>query len=592
MDDRVVGVLGGGQLGRMLVEAAHRLNVKVIILDAPGSSAKQINAVQKHVDGSFSNADDVQAISKQCDVLTVEIEHVNTNILEEISKISPKPAIYPSWQTIRTIQDKFTQKEFLLRHGISTAESIPIDTPTLPGLIAVGNELGYPYMLKSRTEAYDGRGNFPVKSELDIAAALDALKNRPLYAEKWANFKMELAAMVVHTSDKAIPSDWKDCTLSFPVVETVHEDSICKLVFAPARGVSSQILQKAQELARMAVACFAGKGVFAVEMFLLDDDSLLVNEIAPRPHNSGHYTIEACHMSQYEAHLRAILDIDIPTGSTDFATDDTNSIMLNILGGSEKDSHIKVGKEALKVSGAKIHLYGKGDARPGRKMGHITIVGSSMDEAETKIQPLIDCVDTIRAERLGLKTVLSQAVSKVTAMGSKPNSSSSPLIAVTMGSDSDLNVLKPGLAILDELEIAYEVTITSAHRTPVRMLEFAQSAASRGLKVIIAAAGGAAHLPGMVAAATPLPVIGVPVKGSTFDGMDSLLSIVQMPRGVPVATVAINNSTNAALLAARIIGSSDKAVQHRIEKYQKDMETTVLGKAEKLETGGWKSYTT
>lgn len=251
-------------------------------------------------------------------------------------------------------------------------------------------------------------------------------------------------------------------------------------------------------------------------------DSILVNEIAPRPHNSGHYTIEACHMSQYEAHLRAILDMPIPAGSTDFVTNDTNSIMLNILGGAEKDSHIKVGRETLKVPGAKLHLYGKSEAKPGRKMGHITIVGSSMAEVETKVQPLIDCVDDIRASRKGLNRVVDKLKPKSTR-------TKSSLIAVTMGSDSDLNVMKPGLTILDDLEIPYEVTITSAHRTPVRMLHFAEEAASRGLKVIIAAAGGAAHLPGMIASSTPLPVIGVPVKGSTLDGMDSLLSIVQMP---------------------------------------------------------------
>ena len=225
-------------------------------------------------------------------------------------------------------------------------------------------------------------------------------------------------------------------------------------------------------------------------------------------------------MSQYEAHLRAILGMPIPAGSTNLITNDASSIMLNILGGVEKDSHIAVGRKALQVAGAKLHLYGKSEAKPGRKMGHITIVGSSMAEVESRIQPLIDCVDNIRAARKGLKPVVRE-----TGSTSKEHS----LIAITMGSDSDLNVMKPGLTILDELEIPYEVTITSAHRTPVRMLHFAQSAASRGLKVIIAAAGGAAHLPGMIAASTPLPVIGVPVKGSTLDGMDSLLSIVQMP---------------------------------------------------------------
>lgn len=271
MDDRVIGVLGGGQLGRMLVEAAHRLNLKVAILDAPSAPAKQINAIQKHVEGSFSNAEDVQKLANQCDILTAEIEHINTKVLEEVAEASGKPVIYPSWKTIRTIQDKYVQKEYLIRNNVETAESIPIENASAVTLGDVGNKLGFPFMLKARTEAYDGRGNYPVKSAADITAALNALKGRPLYAEKWAHFKMELAAMVVHTNDKEVPSEWEKNTLSFPVVETIHEDSICKLVYAPARKVDSKILARAQQLARRAVACFAGKGVFGVEMFLLED---------------------------------------------------------------------------------------------------------------------------------------------------------------------------------------------------------------------------------------------------------------------------------------------------------------------------------
>ncbi|RKF77462.1 phosphoribosylaminoimidazole carboxylase [Golovinomyces cichoracearum] len=167
---------------------------------------------------------------------------------------------------------------------------------------------------------------------------------------------------------------------------------------------------------------------------------------------------------------------------------------------------------------------------------------------------------------------------------------STNLVAVTMGSDSDLPILKPGLEVLEKLQIPFHVTITSAHRTPQRMIEFASSAASNGYKVIIAAAGGAAHLPGMIAACTSLPVIGVPVRGSTLDGLDSLLSIVQMPRGVPVATVAINNSTNAALLAARILGTSDETIRLKVEKHMKQMNNEVVGKAERLEATGFASY--
>lgn len=169
-------------------------------------------------------------------------------------------------------------------------------------------------------------------------------------------------------------------------------------------------------------------------------------------------------------------------------------------------------------------------------------------------------------------------------------SSPQPLIAVCMGSDTDLATLKPGLAILEKTKIPYEVHITSAHRTPQYMLDFGRKAESRGFKVIIAAAGGAAHLPGMIASETTLPVIGVPVKASSLDGLDSLCSIVQMPRGVPVATVGIGNSTNAAILAARIVGTSDENARKWVANHLKEMEDDNMAKEAKLQQEGWSSY--
>ncbi len=259
--------------------------------------------------------------------------------------------------------------------------------------------------------------------------------------------------------------------------------------------------------------------------------TLLINEIAPRPHNSGHYTIEACAISQYDAHIRAILGLPIPRESLDFIDTNTSAIMLNILGGAQTSSHLLAAQQALSIPGARVHLYGKGDSRPGRKMGHVTVLANSMTGAENRIGPLLKLVDRIRGERMNptasLTTKTESSVQKPSPH--KSGSAKSPLVAITMGSDSDRSVLAPGINLLNELEIPHSVTITSAHRTPGRMFEFAKTAAANGIKVIIAAAGGAAHLPGMVAAISPLPVIGVPVKGSVLDGMDSLLSIAQMP---------------------------------------------------------------
>jgi len=283
----------------------------------------------------------------------------------------------------------------------------------------------------------------------------------------------------------------------------------------------------------------------------------VVNEIAPRPHNSGHYTIEACPtFSQYKSQLLSILGIMPPFPNATIPAMFPSAVMLNILGGASKDSHKELMKRAVATPNAALHMYGK-ESKPARKIGHITVVANSMSEgmlhfpvlklmwkscspawrthftsmysngkinanivsAEHLITPLIQLVDNMRASRKDLPT---------STISPSPPLLPQPLVAVTMGSDSDLPVLKPGLELLTTLGIPFHVTITSAHRTPLRMTEFASSAVANGFKVIIAAAGGAAHLPGMIAASTPLPVIGVPVKGSTLDGMDSLLSIVQV----------------------------------------------------------------
>ncbi|XP_057537302.1 uncharacterized protein LOC130814998 isoform X2 [Amaranthus tricolor] len=199
-----------------------------------------------------------------------------------------------------------------------------------------------------------------------------------------------------------------------------------------------------------------------------------------------------------------------------------------------------------------------------RKMGHITIVGSSMGIVDRH-----------------LKCMLKE---------DKPEGAVSPKVGIIMGSDSDLPVMKDASRILNMFGVEHEVRVVSAHRTPEMMFSYAGSALERGIQVIIAGAGGAAHLPGMVAALTPVPVIGVPVRGSSLDGLDSLLSIVQMPRGVPVATVAINNATNAGLLAVRMLGVADSDLKSRMAQYLEGARDDVLVKADRLQKDGWEAY--
>ncbi len=294
----------------------------------------------------------------------------------------------------------------------------------------------------------------------------------------------------------------------------------------------------------------------------------MVNEVAPRPHNSGHYTIEAVpYMSQFKAQIHAVLDLPVPEKLTPRFS---SSIMLNILGGAAPNSHHKLARLARGSFGddmdVYLHLYGK-ESKPGRKIGHITLTGfSSIQDLEKKAKPFIELVDEMRQERIDAAAAQLRPqeepsiddtaknggrATPVPVNGQKENSPEetetttapleqekllngdadldNPLVLVTMGSDSDLPVLKAGLDILKEFSVPYTLDITSAHRTPKYMMQVADEAAGKGIKVIIAAAGGAAHLPGMLSSETPLPVIGVPVKATHLDGMDSLLSIVQMP---------------------------------------------------------------
>lgn len=458
------------------------------------------------IEGSFQDEYKIKELASISDVITTEIEHVNTKILLELEKNGT--SVHPSAESLSIIQDKYSQKVFLHTNGIYALPHF-MDVPNIQTGIEAGLRYGYPYMLKNKRLAYDGRGNAIVHSSEEIAIQFEKLGGIDIYAEKFVPFTKELAVMVVRT---------KDGIVSYPVVETVQSNNICHIVTAPAQ-ISPTALQAAESLAQKAVSCFDGYGIYGVEMFLLNDDSVLLNEIAPRPHNSGHYTIEACEIDQFEMHLRAVLQMPCPTPKMRVNC----AMMVNILGGITMEETKSLLHKALSISGAGIHWYGKNESRLGRKMAHITITANDLNELRERV------------ELLGIPPEDHKLVKR------------GPRVGVIMGSDSDLPTMKESAEILDLFGISYELTIVSAHRTPTRMYSYAQSATERGIQVIIAGAGGAAHLPGMCAALTSLPVIGVPIKTSILNGNDSLLSIVQMPKGIPVATVAIGNAANAGM---------------------------------------------
>jgi phosphoribosylaminoimidazole carboxylase len=552
----------------MLVEAANPLGtVDLTVLDpSVECSAAQILPDYRFIQGNFREPKDIERLAGSgCNILTFEIEHVDTSAVRKQMEANPQLVVHPSPQTIELIQDKYLQKQHLHSHGIA----LPAfhDTPT-PGDVSNAAEergFGYPLMLKAKRLAYDGRGNAVVRSANDIQSAFQLLQASSqgggLYVERWVPFTKELAIMVAKSTDG-------HSLVSYPVVETIQRDNICHVVIAPAQ-IDGEVALKARLIAEKAVRSLPGAGIFGVELFLLPDGSVLLNEIAPRPHNSGHYTIEACFTSQFEQHLRAITGLPLGDPSMKVGA----ALMINILGtGSSMGEAYQPCAKALSIGGSSIHWYGKPECRLGRKMGHITITGSSISAVSKAAQPLL-------AQQPPVPSQLTDT------------DQFAPLVGIIMGSDSDLPTMKACAEILREFRVPFELTIVSAHRTPDRMVDYSRSAHRRGLRVIIAAAGGAAHLPGMVAALTPLPVVGVPVALKHLDGVDSLYSIVQMPRGVPVATVAINNSTNAALLAIRILGAHYEEYFERMLVYQDKMRDTVLTKVETIEREGWDNYT-
>ncbi|CAM0880253.1 unnamed protein product [Alopecurus aequalis] len=553
VSDRVVGVLGGGQLGKMLCQAASQMGIKVAILD-PLKNCPASSVCHEHVVGSFDDGDTVREFAKRCHVLTFEIEHVDAATLEKLEKNGV--VCEPKASTIMIIQDKYRQKVHFSKSGIPLTDFVEVDT--LSSIEKAGEMFGYPLMVKSKRLAYDGRGNAVAHDKKELSSVVSSLGGfeHGLYVERWTPFAKELSVIVARSRD--------GCTICYPVVETIHKDNICHVVEAPAE-IPEKMKQLATRVAEKAIKSLEGAGVFAVELFLTNDNQVLLNEVAPRPHNSGHQTIEACYTSQYEQHLRAILGL--PLGDPSMKA--PAAIMYNILGEDEGESGFasahQLIERALNTPGASVHWYAKPEMRKQRKMGHITIVGPSMFIVKAQLDKLLQR-DT-------------DGVNKVR-----------PRAAIIMGSDSDLPIMKDAAAVLAKFNIPFELTIVSAHRTPKRMYDYALSANERGIEVIIAGAGGAAHLPGMVASLSTLPVIGVPIETKTLHGVDSLLSIVQMPKGIPVATVAIGNAENAGLLAVRMLGSRDPELSGRISEYQQNLEDSVLEKAQRLEELGSVEY--
>ncbi len=355
-----IGILGGGQLARMSTVAARRMGIDIAILDAEKDSpAGQL--ASSEFKGNDANKRVLKQFAAVCDVITLENEFIDYHILEFIESLGKK--VYPSSFTISQIQDKLIQKQVLKKHGIPLPAFMEVNHKSDFSMIA--EKLGLPFVLKSRKMGYDGYGNALVKNKKDFEAAFERLTHRhsKLLAEEFVNFKMELAVMTARTRKE---------TMVYPVVETVQKDHICHTVSAPAK-ISAALTGKAKQIAVDSVKAVKGFGIYGIEFFLTRSGRLLVNEMAPRPHNSGHYTIEGCVTSQFENHVRAVLGL--PLGSAEMVK--PCAVMINLLGKTSGAGTIKNYSTALSDPDVHLHLYGKKNSRKGRKMGHVTITGDN-----------------------------------------------------------------------------------------------------------------------------------------------------------------------------------------------------------------------
>lgn len=362
-----LGIIGGGQLARMTAIAALPLGCEVVVLEKnPFSPAARLSP--DSIVGDWSDPATLMKFAERCDVITLENEFVDATALEALENAGHK--VFPSAACIALTQDKLTQKQALQNAGLPLPTFCAVDSPA--EIISAAKDFSWPLLLKARRNGYDGKGNFTVRSEAEVEAGWQALgggKNE-LFVEAFWHFSRELAVIVTRGRDGT--------TVVYPVVETIQRNHVCHVVKAPAE-ISTEVAKRATDMARCAVETVGGIGSFGVEMFLSANGEIAINELAPRVHNSGHYTIEACDCSQFENHVRAVLGW--PLGNPLMLA--PTAVMVNLLGTEKAPGQPHGLERVLRMTGARVHLYGKMMSGAGRKMGHITVLENSFEEGLT-----------------------------------------------------------------------------------------------------------------------------------------------------------------------------------------------------------------
>lgn len=364
--NKKIGIIGGGQLGKMMIQEAKKMGFYVTVLD-PTLNCPAHTLVDEHIVAGFDDETAIVELANKSDVVTYEFEHIDADTLEKLENNGFE--IYPTSKSLKIIQNKYTQKTVLKDNNIPVPEFMQIENTV--NIAEAGNKYGYPFVLKTCTGGYDGKGNCIVHSYDEISNSYRILGNGsiPLMAEKFIDFNMEVSILACR--------DRNGNMAVYPVGENIHVDNILFETKVPAT-ISTITSELAMNIAKDVLNVFKGVGMFCIEMFVTNNGNVLVNEIAPRPHNSGHYSIEGCITSQFEQHIRAITGL--PLGDTSLIRP---TVMINLLGefDSEGKAVVLGAERALSISGVKLHIYGKEKSVPKRKMGHITVTANSLELA-------------------------------------------------------------------------------------------------------------------------------------------------------------------------------------------------------------------
>jgi len=361
-----IGIVGGGQLGKMMILEAKRLGFFVVTLD-PTKDCPSSSISDEHIIADFDDPEAYIKLADMTDVITYEFEHIHAQVLESLE--NKGHIIYPSVTSLKTIQNKYLQNQRLHESGVPVPRFALVNS--VADIVGFGDSknFGFPLMLKTTLGGYDGKGNAVVKNEDEAQEAFRFLGGgaREIMAEEFVDFEKEISIIACRGIDGS--------RVIYPTAENSHKNSILDVTIVPAR-VPQNVVTKATDIAGLVMEAFEGVGAFCVEMFVTKSEDVLVNEVAPRPHNSGHYTIEGCFANQFENHIRAITGL--PFGCVRLIQP---AVMVNLLGESNGASRLTGLEEVYSDPNVHVHFYGKSESKTARKMGHLTAIGETLDEA-------------------------------------------------------------------------------------------------------------------------------------------------------------------------------------------------------------------